>query len=56
MSTDAIQKTESAMDRQHAIGLMAVENSYNKDLLKDQEKKDLIGAVAKFVANWTLRS
>ena len=55
-ATFNFNKTESAMDRQHAIGLMAIENSYSKDLLKDQEKKDLIGAVAKFVANWTLRS
>ena len=55
-ATFNFNKIESGFDRQHAIGLMAIENSYNQDLLNEQEKKDLIGAVAKFVANWTLAS
>jgi hypothetical protein len=54
-ATFNFNKTESGLDRQHAIGLMAVENSYNQELLDDQQKKDLIGAVAKFVSTWVTK-
>ena len=51
-ATFNFNKTESGLDREHAVGLMAIENSYNQDLLSQQNKKDLIKAVAKFVTTW----
>ena len=51
-ATFNFNKIESGMDREHAIGLMALENSYNQELLSKQEKQNLIKAVSRFVTNW----
>ena len=50
------QKAENAVNRKHAIGLMALEYSYNKDLLSEQEKGDLIELMGTWVTNWSKRS
>ena len=50
------QKAENALNRKHAIGLMALEYSYNKDLLDEQEKGDLIELMGTWVTNWSKNS
>ena len=50
------QKAENALNRKHAVGLMALEYSYNKDLLNEQEKGDLIELMGTWVTNWSKRS
>ena len=50
------QKVENAINRKHAIGLMALEYSYNKDLLNEQEKGDLIELLGSWVINWSKRA
>jgi hypothetical protein len=46
------QKTESALNRKQQIGLMALEFSYNMQLLDKQEKDQLIGLIGEFVSGW----
>lgn len=46
------QKTENAINRKHAIGLMALEFSYNQKLLDEQEKTDLIELIGTFASLW----
>ena len=45
-------KTENALGRKHAIGLMALEFSYNQKLLNEQEKTDLIEMIGTFASLW----
>ena len=51
-ATFNFQKIENAFGREHAIGLMALEYSYNQQLLSQQEKKDLIKTIGGFVRSW----
>ena len=51
-ATFNFNKIESQLDREQAIGLMALENSYNQELLNKKEKTDFINAVSRFVVNW----
>jgi hypothetical protein len=46
------QKIENAFSREHAIGLMALEYSYNTQLLDEQEKKDLLKSIGGFIRSW----
>ena len=45
-------KVENALGRKHAIGLMALEFSYNQKLLNEQEKTDLIEMIGTFASLW----
>jgi len=46
------QRVENAVNRKHAVGLMALEFSYNQKLLDEQEKTDLIELIGTFVSTW----
>ena len=46
------QKTENALNRQEAIGLMALQYSYNQQLLDRQQKDNLQKLVGAFISGW----
>jgi hypothetical protein len=46
------QKTENGLNRKQQLGLMALEFSYNMELLSKQEKDDLIEMIGEFVSGW----
>tara|TARA_X000001388_G_scaffold16030_3_gene9868 strand:+ start:16 stop:1413 length:1398 start_codon:yes stop_codon:yes gene_type:complete len=46
------QKTENGLNRKQQLGLMALEFSYNMELLDKQEKDDLIEMIGEFVSGW----
>ena len=51
-ATFIFHNIENAFGREHAIGLMALEYSYNQQILSQQEKKDLIKTIGGFVRSW----
>jgi hypothetical protein len=46
------QKTESYMQRQHEVGIMAMEFANTKELYNDQQKNDLALGIGNWVAAW----
>jgi len=46
------QKTESFMQRQHEVGIMAMEFANTKELYNDQQKNDLALGIGNWVATW----
>ena len=46
------QKTESYMQRQHEVGIMAMEFANTKELYNDQQKNDLALGIGNWVATW----
>ena len=49
-------KSENIENRKHAVGLLALENSYNRDILNEQEKGDLVELLGSWVINWSKRA
>ena len=50
------QKTENMLNRKHQTGMMALEYSYNQDLLSQQEKGDLMELLGTWVISWARSS
>ena len=51
-ATFNFQKIENAFGREHAIGLMALEYSYNKQLLDEEQKKGILKSIGSFIRSW----
>ena len=49
-------KTENMLNRKHQTGMMALEYSYNQDLLSQQEKGDLMELLGTWVISWARSS
>ena len=50
------QKIENMLNRKHQTGMMALEYSYNQDLLSQQEKGDLMELLGTWVISWARSS
>ena len=50
-ATFNFQKIESHLDRDQAVGLMAMEMANNRDLMDQETKMNFIDAIGRFVAN-----